>query len=101
MERDGLTETSTRSQRALVRSLNFIQKELSSNGRIKEGSNLLLILYTDIWCKVLKVYCGVQSRRDAGVSFQENADGGFARVTVEREEDGCIPGAQKEVIGLG
>lgn len=64
MERDGLTETSTRSQRALVRSLNFIQKELSSNGRIKEGSNLLLILYTDIWCKVLKVYsgCGVECR---------------------------------------
>lgn len=58
MERGGLTETSTRSQRALVRSLNFIQKELSSNGRIKEGSNLLLILYTDIWCKVLKVYSG-------------------------------------------
>lgn len=35
------------------------------------------------------------------MSFLENADGGFARVTVEREEGGCIPGAQKEVMWLG
>lgn len=113
VERDDLTEASIRSHRALgawVRSLNFIQRELKSNGRNKQGSDLLLMSCKNIRCKFLKVYSGCcgecrigkrSVKGKTGQVFQVNDEGGLGMEgTVEREKRGCIP-SERKLMWLG